>query len=361
MKQLLFVISFLVLANVASAQRDTTEFEEDVIPNFEPKPRGNKTIRLVFYNVENLFDVYDDTTKNDDAFTPKGDNKWSERRYNHKLQKTAKTLIATGGWEAPEIIGLCEVENKFVVKELCQKTVLRDYKYEIVHHESGDKRGIDVAMIYRPDKFEVLHHEKIVVKFPEKNARPTRDILYVKGIGIKQDTLHIFINHWPSRYGGHLATDPKRMLAAKTLKAKVDSIYTSNPKANIVLTGDFNDHPEDNSIIIGLEARHDTTALKDQELFNLMYEMRHTHGTHKFAGEWGVLDMWIISTGLIKGYGNFQITERKAQIFKAPWLLEDENVHLGKRPFRTYQGPKYIGGFSDHMPIILDLKVINKK
>ncbi len=355
MKTLVLLPLFL---SICLCAQDTLDYEgHEPVAGLSYDDRGNDAFRMVFYNVENLFDWEDDSLTRDESFTPDGDNHWNPKRFWEKQRKIAQTLLATGGWDAPDIIGLCELENRYVLEELTQKTALRELDYQIVHEESSDGRGIDVGLIYRPDKFELLHYHYIRIKFDEEDARPTRDILYVKGIGVGADTLHIFVNHWPSRFGGHLVTDPKRMRAAETVRATVDSIFSVVPSANIVITGDFNDHPEDKSIVEGLDAKHKLEDLQQNELFNLMHEKMHKEGTHKFQGEWGVLDMWIVSDGLMTGKYGFKVQENGATIFKAPWLLMKEEVHLGHRPFRTYQGPKYIGGYSDHLPIILDLKV----
>lgn len=356
MKTLALIICLISTLSL-SAQKDTLALSEDGMPPMSYELRGKDRFRIMFYNVENLFDWEDDTAKRDESFTPEGDNHWHPGRFWDKQRKISQTIIAAGGWEAPEIVGVCEVENRFVLEQLVQKTALYKSNYQIVHEESDDSRGIDVALIYRPDKFELLHYHYIKIKFDEEDARPTRDILYVKGIANFADTIHVFVNHWPSRFGGHLATDPKRMKAATTLRSTVDSIFASVPSANIIITGDFNDHPEDKSIIEGLQAKHKQEDINQNTLFNLMHEKMHKEGTHKFQGEWGILDMWIVSDGLMNGTNKLEIAEDGATIFNAPWLLMDETVHLGKRPFRTYQGPKYIGGYSDHMPIILDLKV----
>lgn len=351
----LITIALIITSTVYG--QDSTDVHAHPIAGYDDSDRNDKSMRIVFYNVENLFDWEDDSLTRDESFTPGGENHWNPKRFWDKQRKISQTLLAIGGWEAPDIIGMCELENRFVLEQLTTKTALKDVGYQIIHRNSSDSRGIDVGMIYRPEKFQVLHEDFIKVKFDDPEARTTRDILYVKGIGLKKDTLHIFVNHWPSRYGGHLATDPKRMSAAKTLKSKVDSIVAVNPKANIILTGDFNDHPEDASIIEGLMAKHKAEDMKTGELFNLMHEKQHKEGTHKFQGEWGVLDMWLVSNGLFQGEGKFELKENPVTIFKAPWLLMEEDIHLGHRPYRTYQGPKYIGGYSDHLPIVLDIKL----
>lgn len=331
------------------------------ITGFGYEERGREGIRIVFYNLENLFDTKDDSLKNDDEFTPQGGKYWSWERYQEKIRNHSQTFTAIGGWEAPEIIAVCEIENRYVLESLTEFSILKDWNYQIVHIDSPDKRGVDVGLLYRPDKIEILEYEALTVQFPEQNARPTRDILHVKALVLNTDTLHVFVNHWPSRYGGMMASQPKRLVAAQTVRYKVDEVFDINPDANIVITGDFNDEPENKSITEVLRVHLEEEVLDDSELFNLMYELTGKVGTHKFNGEWGILDQFIVSTSLVKGQGKLKITTNRAQVFQAEWLLIDETRYMGKKPFRTYQGPKFLGGYSDHLPIYLDIGILPSK
>lgn len=331
------------------------------IPSFDREARDKDGIRIVFYNLENLFDTKDDSLKRDDEFTPQGKKYWSWKRYQDKIQKHAKTLTAVGGWEAPALIGVCEVENYFVLEGLTKHTILKRHNYQILHQDSPDNRGIDVALLYREDKFAVLELEFIEIKFPDENPRPTRDILYVKGVVLGKDTLHVFVNHWPSRYGGMLESEPKRKFVASVVRQRVDDIFTKNPKANIVIMGDLNDEPENKSITEVLKVKHEEHDLEDNDLFNLMYEKMGKEGSHKFQGQWGILDHIIVSTSLMKGNEKLSITPNRAKIFKGQWLFRDETRDIGETLFRTYQGYKYLGGYSDHLPVYVDLAVIKDK
>jgi predicted extracellular nuclease len=324
--------------------------------SFGDTPRGEKGIRVMCYNVENLFDIWDDTLKNDADFLPNGSNHWTWKRYQDKLRKIAQNIRAVGGWEMPELIGLCEIENLNVLKALVKHPTIQPANYQIVHFESPDERGVDVACLYRPDKIDILGMQPIKVVFPI-GERPTRDILYVKALVLKKDTLHFFVNHWSSRLGGMTASEPKRMIAAQVVRHAVDSIFAQNSLANIVITGDFNDEPENKSLSQTLKAHHKEDDLKDQDLFNLMYEKIWKEGTHKFDGKWGILDQFIVSTSLLKGKSALSITPDRAKVFKKDWLLVRETKEIGDKPFRTYQGPKYLGGYSDHLPIYLDVAV----
>jgi predicted extracellular nuclease len=348
MKSLFSTLGLFLVALVVLGQKDdyaTSRFFDDEL-------RGDKRMRVGFYNVENLFDPYDDPDTRDDWFTPEGEYRHTEYRYKAKLRSLAKVITALGGWEPIEVLGLCEVENLYVLEGLTNETMLKGFGYKIIHKDSPDSRGIDVAMLYRPEKFTPLHIDFKRVTFPHAPERTTRDILYVKGLTVNKDTLHIVVNHWPSRYGGQLASEPGRFHTASMVRALTDSLFSLNANANIIITGDFNDHPDDKSIMKFLEARPDTVGYGHPELINLMHKMMYKTGTHAFGGKWGILDMFIVSTGLLKGMNKTKVI--RAQVFDMPWLIQD-GAGGTTRPWRTYQGPSYLGGFSDHLPIILDL------
>ena len=341
--------------NIAKGQVDTVN-RSIPFEGFKDEYRGEQSARIVFYNVENLFDIYDDPEKNDDEFTPESDRHWDKWKYNTKIVKIGKTLISIGGWEPPAIIGLCEIENRDVLADLVGSDAMLKADYEIVHIESRDKRGIDVALLYRKEKFELLYQNNIRFPLPE-GERPTRDILHVKGILLGVDTIHFFINHWPSRYGGHLKTEPKRVQAASILRAVVDSLYATNPNVNIIATGDFNDHAEDKSMRETLAAKPSIDKLPATNgLLNLMYNKGGvTEGSHKFAGKWGTLDQFVVSTPLVRGESKLAIDPHDGHFFNAWWLLQKDERNFGYKPFRSFQGPMYIGGYSDHLPIYLDV------
>ena len=313
----------------------------------------NKGIRIMFYNVENLFHPSNDSLKNDDEFTPEGDRYWSFKRYYDKVNKIGKTAIAIGEWEPPAVIGLCEIEDIQCLKDIVYSSPLKKFGYEIIHQESGDNRGIDVAFLYRPKYFKLQSFKSFKLDFGG-DSRPTRDILYAKGIAGK-DTLHLFVNHWPSRYGGQLITAPKRDFAAKTLREKYDSILAMVPNAAIIAMGDFNDHPDDPSMKDILRAVKDTADMKDGDFLNMLWQYEFKKGTHKYQHEWGILDQFVVTKGLLNGKSGFRTYMHLAQIFDAEYLLEKEKDGIGEITNRTYIGFKYHGGFSDHLPIYLDV------
>ncbi len=319
--------------------------------------RGNTSMRVVFYNVENLFDPFRDSLINDEEYSSGGERYWTYTRFKKKCQDLGKVFIAAGGQEAPEIIGLCEIENRFVLIKLLEYSALGRLDYRIVHYDSPDARGIDVALLYRSDKFLLLHAEPIAVVFPGIDARSTRDILYVKGIALDADTLHFFVNHWPSRYGGYMATKPLREFTGTLLRSFTDSILLSDAKANILIMGDFNDPPDEHSVEFSLGAVLDTVQSGPGKLYNLMSTLYRnpSQGSHKFQGQWSAIDQFIVSHSLYKGTRNLGIHQRGAEIFNAEFLLEDDPAYTGKRLYRTYNGLQYTGGYSDHLPIRVDI------
>ena len=303
---------------------------------------NQEEITFMFYNVENLFDVRDDSLTIDEAFLPFGDRHWTYSRFRHKLNCLYKVIAEVGEWQPPAVIALAEVENRYVLEALLQETPLHRYGYEIIHQESPDARGIDVALLYRPDLFGVIDQEFIPVNLPTR--RTTRDILFIKGQLPGQDTVHLYVNHWPSRYNGTKVSEASRMAAAVTLQSHIQSIVTEDPDAKILVTGDFNDTPEDASILALLGA----SPL--QNLSHYVFE-----GTHKHQGEWGILNQWMASASWQEENTAWMIQDKRGKVFHPDWLLEEDETNLGYRPNRTYVGFKYHGGFSDHLPIYLTL------
>jgi len=320
--------------------------------------RGNAGIRVMFYNVENLFDIVNDSLTMDDEYTPQGSRRWTFSRLQRKVNNIAKVIIRAGGWEPPEIIGLCEVENRFALSNLTTDSPLKNIGYRIIHRDSPDPRGIDVAMLYRPEKFTPVDTKYIGIRFPFEPEARTRDILYVKGVVLKKDTLHLFVNHWPSRFGGHQATIPKREFVARQLRMQVDSLMHADPGARILIMGDLNDEPSDPSVSEVLKAKQDSVNLAPGELYNMMTGAGcdWNHGTIKDKERWITIDQFIISASLLKKDEGLHTTPHWIKIMNPPFLLQRDDAWFGLKPFRTYYGFDYIGGFSDHLPIYMDLK-----
>ncbi len=338
-----FLISFfLLLVHVAVFSQD----EKRTFVRFSPESRDDKGVRIVFYNTENLFDIQKDTLKKDDAFLPEGSYHWTAGKFRQKVQSIAKVLLSTGGWDPPEIIGLAEVENRSVLNALVYRLPLAPFDYKIVHYESSDIRGIDVALLYRADKFKLLYSAPLVVKIKNDTTFRTRDILYVKGLVGNKTPLHLFVNHWPSKLGGEVISYPHRLAAAHRLLEAVDSIIKRDADSRIVIMGDLNDTPM-SEVVQLLE--------KNRPLVNLMDVpiSKEDKGSYKFNGKWSVIDQIIVSKALLKK--NALHVNAGACIFAPSYLLIPDEKYGGLKPFRSFIGPRYTGGYSDHLPVFIDL------
>lgn len=319
--------------------------------------RAQETYSVVWYNVENLFDTQNDSLKRDDEFTPEGPRAWNNYKYRKKLLHLSKTLIALGKWSAPDIIGMCEVENKEVLKDLIYFTPLKYHSYAIVHYESPDMRGIDVALLYRKDRLALLHSAKLPVQFNDSTSRPTRDILYVSLRLSTTDTLHLFLNHWPSMWGGELTTRPKRMQAARILRRHIDSLLSLNPQVALLSLGDYNCTPKSPEITEGLQA---VALSSSHPVDSLIYSLqpqfpKEITGTHKFHNVWSHLDQIQASGSLLNGKKGIKC-EKNYQVAAPDFMLIKDPDYGGVKPFRTYHGFTYQGGFADHLPLLLYVK-----
>ena len=296
---------------------------------------------FVELNCENLFDCRHDSLKQDIEFTPEGDRRWTERKYWDKLNNTAKSIISCGtdgdDWHMPDLIALCEVENDSVMRDLTKRSLLRNANYEYLMTSSPDIRGIDVALIYHPGSFAPVRHYPIRVE-PMKGMRPTRDILYVSGRVITGDTLHVFVVHAPSRYGGERRTRPHRRLVADRLCGAIDSLRAVSGSPKIIIAGDFND--DAGSETIG--------ALTQKGLTDVSAEAAGSNGaegTYKYKGRWERIDHIIVSHDMAASL-------RGCMVNDAPFMLESDDKYGGVQPFRTYRAWKYRNAFSDHLPLV---------
>ena len=307
--------------------------------------QGEQRFPVLFYNVENLFDCYDDPLTNDGEFLPDAKRHWTFKRYNEKVNKIAKVILASNGWELPALVGLCEVENGAVLKRLVWETGLSESGYRFIHHESPDKRGIDVALLYRKNEFRVLHDSAVCVSEPE-NDFFTRDILYVKGVFFGSDTLNVFACHLPSKYGGAAASEPKRQKVADKLRELCDSLLNDDPNCRILIMGDMNESPDEKAM--RLLAGAGLTA-EEGMLVDLASDLKaeKVKGTVKYRGNWEVFDQVIVSRSLTEE--PFRV--EGMSVVELPFLLERDETYSGVKPFRTFLGPVYHGGFSDHLPV----------
>jgi predicted extracellular nuclease len=307
---------------------------------------AQEAFRVMFYNCENFFDVSDDPLKNDEDFLPTSSHFWTFGRYKEKQRNVAKVITAVGGWDAPVLVGLCEVENDSVIYTLTHFSPLRELNYRFVITNSPDRRGIDVALLYQRDQFKLLSSISHRINLP----RPTRDILHVTGQIKNGDTLDVFVCHFPSRLGGENETEELRATVAKELRKQADSINLVRKSPSILMMGDFNDYPTNESLqtILGAKSSSDSTS----SYVNLMLPLigKEGIGSHKFEADWGILDQIMVNRKLLKHVKNFT-----GNVFNADFLLEDDTKFGGKRPLRTYSGFKYVGGYSDHLPVWVDL------
>ncbi len=296
-----------------------------------------------WWNVENLFDTRDDPKINDDDFTPQGDLHWTRRKLDIKLQGIHKTLTLM---DLPDVVGLAEVENKFVLRELCQGTPLAQVPYRYVHYDSPDRRGIDVALIYRQDRFTVNNSRRVNVSDSAAGFF-TRDILVVEGTTLGGDTVCLLLNHWPSKRGGDEA-EAQRLRVADTLRRLMVELHDEHPDAAVIAMGDMNATANEAPITEGMAFGND--SINPDGIRLLTQRLPKEWGSHKYQGVWNYIDQVFLLAG-----ERWLVADLKLMRFDH--LLIDEIGKTGQRPKRTNAGPRYEGGLSDHLPLRLRLKV----
>lgn len=314
------------------------------------KSKQNKQC-IAFYNIENLFDIYKDDLTRDDDFNPTSEKRWTIKRYNNKLRKIGYAMSNIGRKETnthPAIIGLAEVENEAVIKDLIASKHLAEYPYNYVHYDSKDERGIDVALLYDNKKFSILHSEIFEFSFhTEDGIDHTRDILWVKGLFLNEE-LNFIVNHWPSRRAGNNETEHKRKAAADYVEMIISKIKTDKPDAKIVIMGDFNDDPASKSV---------KQLVNNQGLFNPMETLISIdRGTTVHNFEWNLFDQIIITHNFFERKAK-SLRYVNADIYDADFLKQYDGKYKGT-PYRTYVGKRYKGGYSDHFPVYM---ILNKK
>lgn len=339
MKKLLFILSVLQFSLSASSQ-----------------VKRYQVALIGFYNLENLYDTIDNPLINDDDFTPSGVKKYGTAIFKDKLNKLAKVISEIGTTYTDNglsILGVAEIENDTVLQFLVQHPVLQKRNYHIVHASSKDARGVDVALIYNPAYFIPIEAQKLFVALPSnsKDGSFTRDILYCKGL-LHTDTVHIYVSHWPSRRGGQERSDPARMAAAGVCRKHIDSIQAKNPAAKLIVMGDMNDDPDDESIRKGLRAKGKKEELKSGDLFNPWGSwLEKGVGTLAHKDRWGLFDQVMLSQSwLDKTSAGFHFF--RDHIFNPPYLAEYSGRFRGY-PMRTWEGNRYRGGYSDHFPVYM--------
>lgn len=302
------------------------------------------SLGIMFWNLENYFDYFDNGySASDREFSSMGAKHWTKARFNAKTGMIAKTILYAG---APQIIGVCEVENSLVLRRLCSCETLYKTDYRFVHHDSRDHRGIDVALLYNSSCLKVIRQRRIPIVTPMGDTLATRDILYVCLEESEDLHWHILVNHHPSKVGSG-AKSVTRSIAMQTLAGVVDSLHQAGITCNIVAMGDFNDTPD-----------ADAFSLVEDALVNLGRRLSggqddkfksnaaNSAGSIRYNGRWELIDNFLVSPDVA--------AKKKMTVIRPPFLLERDRKHPGEKPFRTYSGPRYLGGVSDHLPVILD-------
>ncbi len=314
-----------------------------------------KSISIAFYNVENLFDTIDSPDTEDSEFLPGSKLDWDTKKVNQKIENISKVLLSIDE-VSPALIGLCEIENRGILDDLIQNSALNNHHYQVIHKESPDFRGIDVALLYKKDSYTPLENEWINIQFPFDTAYTTREILHSKGLLSNKDTIHIFVNHWTSRYGGQEVTEAKRIYLAKLIKEKTDDILNKNEHANIIIMGDLNDNPTDKSLTEGLDCDSISTQINPQQMYNLsLAKYLHNEGT-LFYKTWDLFDQMIVSGNLVLADSKTKVNGNTHHILRKEWMIFTDN-RGNQRPNRTASSGRYYGGYSDHLPVWLELEL----
>lgn len=294
---------------------------------------------IASYNCENAFDTTHDEGKNDMEYTPEGERHWTLSRMYQKLRNIGKVIMSIDTQRPVDIVCLEEVENDTVLTYLTRRTALNAIGYDYVMTNSADARGIDIAMLYSPLTFRLIDHYSIRAN----TTTPTRDILYANGQVLGGDTLHLFAVHFPSKLNGRESLENRRKVA-EAIRNSADSIVQIHPHANIVVMGDFNDGVKSN--ILRKQLSRFTNLMKGKQ-----------PGTYKYQGKWDVIDHILVSPNLLNAQNLLTTDKSKAQAITHPFLLEDDITHGGIKPYRTFDAYKYNGGYSDHLPVVLELNV----
>ena len=293
--------------------------------------------RFMWWNVENLFDCKDDSLHEDEEFLPEGDHHWTLGRYWRKMDNIARVIAAVSeesGW--PALVGLAEVENDSCLFDLTRRSPLRTAGYEFIITEGPDRRGVEVGLLYQPDLFRLEGYEELRIPSEEEGFRPTRNLLHAWGRIPSGDLIHVIALHFPSRAGSGREGNANRLLAARTLRTAVDSLRGEK----ILVMGDFNAEPDDPIFREILKHETPLVSLMPQN----KRELRKNRGTYVFQGQWSYLDHILVSRSLMPK------VEGKVQVARFGFLLDEKGV-----PWRTYRGPVYQGGYSDHLPLWVDL------
>ena len=329
-------------------------------PIFSQEKKAYKVNTIAFYNLENLFDTENDPLTYDDDRTPDGKDHWTEEIYQDKLKNMAKVMAEIGAnvsGNTPTIIGVCETENRKVLEDLVNQETLVEQDYGIIQFDSPDRRGIDVALLYKKKLFTPTHYkakELLIYDDNDKSKRVfTRDQLVVSGM-LDGEKIHLIVNHWPSRSGGEKRSRSKRIKAAKLNRQIIDSIFSDEPYAKIITMGDFNDDPTSPSVKDHLNAQRESNGMQMRELFNPMEDLaKQGYGSLAYRDSWNLFDQIIISTELTKkDFSSYRFYQ--AGIYNKTYLVNAHGRYKGY-PYRSFASGSYTGGYSDHFPVYIYL------
>lgn len=323
--------------------------------------QGKKQARLTvaFYNLENLFDTIDGPN-NDADFLPDGKNQWTEEKYKQKLHNMAYAISQIGSKRGPDILGVCEIENRGVLEDLLKEPELANSGYQIVHFDSPDKRGIDCALFYRAKYYEFTDARPHPVTLVGEEHIKTRDVLEVNG-KLLGEPLSLLVAHWPSRVGGEQVSLKRRLQAAQVMRRVTDSLLTADPQHKVILMGDFNDDPTSPSVIEGLRSKNKPEGLSATDLYNPMaVHYASGRGTLAYRDVWNLFDNILVSGSLVDAPATslHLLKDKKTgyygHIFDADFLIQ-RTGHFKGYPFRTFSSGRFQGGYSDHYPVYIYL------
>jgi len=320
---------------------------------------SQKSVRvsiIAFYNLENFYDTINNPIVDDEEFLPSGDKHYNSAIYWDKIGKLASVLSQMGtdvSADGPALIGVSEIENDTVLNDLVNHPLLKKRGYKYVHYDSKDVRGVDVGLLYNPKYFKVEASDKLFVQLPggSKDSYFTRDILWVKG-QLDGETIHVYVNHWPSRRGGEERSSPAREAAASVAKHHMDSIAKADGYQKVVIMGDLNDDPVSPSVAQILGAKGKSRDVREGGLFNPWMELyKNGIGTLAYQDNWNLFDQIIISQAWLKKEQTGWYFSKQF-IFNKEFMMENSGRYKGY-PMRTWDGNTYRGGYSDHFPTYL--------
>lgn len=332
----------------------TTLFVAAIFTGIFAQSIPNKAI-IGFYNVENLFDTINDPNKNDEQFLPDGDYRWNSERYQTKLKNLSRVIAEIAQLDGGLVVlGVSEIENEQVLLDLVATERLRPYKLAVCHHESPDRRGVDVAFLYDPSRFKIIGTKAFPTIVPGQPDFITRDQWLMTGILDGIDTLDIVVNHWPSKAGGEKRSLPGRTAAGKLAKRIADSVLNSRANAKLIYMGDLNDNPSSPCIAKEMDIKKKNDNLTQYDLFNPMWKLfRDGIGSYAYRDSWEMLDNIIISGSLINAKPN-TYKYLSAHVFRKPYMLTQSGSYIDY-PYRSFAGGNYQGGYSDHLPVYIIL------